>query len=397
MRILLVTSLVPCGTPESGFEIANASITQSLRAAGATVKHLGFQWPGSRLTEPAATVSLGELDVKTDRASTGRKLAWLARSVRSGVPFTSAKLLAADEHDLAQAMQLAGPVDALILNGVPLAGAHERLLTRKPYGFIAHNVEHESAREAARHGATLVERLMYGREARLLRRLEKRLVAGARHVVTLTQEDRDAFGLAGSPRATVMPLVMAQPAVPAGTRVPAFDAGMIGTWTWTPNRIGLEWFLQEVMPLMPQDFRVAIAGTLPAGFPQRDPRVSFLGRVIDAAEFLRQCRVVTLTARAGTGVQLKSLETLEAGLPAVATPSSLRGISERPDNLVVADTARDFASALSGLVSAHRAGHLRDGDGSAFRAARSRAATDAAMRILEGLGRVPVKGTKSLG
>ncbi len=390
MRILLVTSLVPCGAPESGYEIANASIAASLRAAGATVKHLGFQWPGSRLSEPGVTVSLGELDVKTDRATTRQKLAWLAQAIGAGVPFASAKLLAVDAVRLAGAMDAAGPTDAIVLNGVTMAGAHERLLTRRPYGFIAHNVEHESAGEAARHAEGVAERLMYRREARLLQRLETRLIGDARHVVALTQEDLDAFGLANSPRATVMPLVMPNPTTPSANRMPAFDAGMIGTWTWAPNRIGLEWFLQEVMPLLPADFAVAIAGSLPAGFPKRDGRVSFLGRVISSGDFLRQCRIVALTARAGTGVQLKTLEALEAGLPTVATPSSLRGISERPDNVAIAETPQDFAAALLAMASSHKAGAVKDRDGTLFRANQEKAAIVAAERLITAL--LPVAG-----
>ncbi len=43
-----------------------------------------------------------------------------------------------------------------------------------------------------------------------------------------------------------------------------YDLTLIGTWTWHPNRIGLEWFLREVKPLLPKDVSIAIAGNTPA-------------------------------------------------------------------------------------------------------------------------------------
>jgi len=369
MHLVFASSLVPCGTPESGFEIANAAIIAGLERAGARVSHIGFQWPGSSLDAPERTKSLGELDVKTDSASAGQKLTWLGKAMAGGLPFTSAKLRVLGDAELRAALDGIAPYDAVVINGAGLAGAFEKVLTEKPFFYVAHNVEHQSAAEAARRANSPVEQFMYRREARHLRALEDRLVAGARHVWTLTQEDRAAFGLEASDRASVLPLVtpLSAAAVPKGARVPAFDAGMIGTWTWTPNRIGLEWFLQEVMPHLPEQVTIAIAGALPAGFPKRDKRVTFLGRVVDAKQFIRQCRIVTLTARAGTGVQLKTIEAFEAGLPAVATPSSLRGIADVPANVRTADTGRQFAELLTQQIVDHRVGAVGDLDAAAFR------------------------------
>jgi len=307
-------------------------------------------------------------------------------AVRAGLPFAAAKLRIVDDRRVERALDEAGPVDAVIINGTGMGGAFERVLTGRPYLYVAHNVEHATAAEAAGHATGPLGRAMYAREARLLRSLETRLVRGAAQTFTLTEEDRAELGLAGSDRARVLPLVMPRSAETPGPRVPAFDIGMIGTWTWAPNRIGLEWFLQSVLPQLPETVTVAIAGQLPAGFPRRDKRVRFLGRVIDAGQFLRQCRVVALTARAGTGVQLKTIETFEAGLPAVATPSSVRGIADIPANARVVDEPAAFARALADHVVAHRTGALVDADGDAFRAGQMARMDAAITDALAGIG-----------
>lgn len=50
-------------------------------------------------------------------------------------------------------------------------------------------------------------------------------------------------------------------------------------------------------------------------------------------------------------MQLKTIETFELGLPAVATSHSLRGIAQIPQNCVRADEPRAFADALLDLAA----------------------------------------------
>jgi hypothetical protein len=78
--------------------------------------------------------------------------------------------------------------------------------------------------------------------------------------------------------------------------------------------------------------------------------------------------VVPLISQTGTGVQLKTIETFEMGLPSVATRSALRGISVQPDNCVLAGDADDFARSLVDMVRRSRDGQELDCDGGAFHA-----------------------------
>jgi len=382
MHLLFATSIVPDGALASGYEIANAAIIDALRRAGARVTVMGFIWPGKAPADPQNTVLLGAVDVRTEGASSLRKLAWAGKAVLSGLTFASVKLRVVADNDIRAAIERAGPFDGYVLNSVQFAGAFENVFGDRPSIFVAHNVEHRSAEENAAAAGGAIERWLFRREARLPQIMEERLCGAARFFFTLAEEDRAALGVASSDRSAVLPLVTrAEAPARKVSRSIDCDAALVGTWTWQPNRIGLDWFLGKVVPHLRPDFRVRIAGNMPSGIASTHPGVEFVGRVLDAQAFVRGAAVIPLISTAGSGVQLKTIETFELGLPSVATSRSLRGIGYRPDNCVVADDPAAFAAALEAAAA-----DIRDVDGGAFHR-RQVKALDAAIAVgLEKLG-----------
>ncbi|QKC85720.1 glycosyltransferase family 4 protein [Mesorhizobium sp. NZP2077] len=382
MHLLFATSIVPDGALTSGYEIANAAVIAALRRAGARVTVIGFTWPGKDAADPENTVVLGAIDVRTESASALQKLAWVGKAMFSGLTFASVKLRTVSDHDVQVALEQAGPFDGYVLNSVQFAGAFEKLFEDRPSIFVAHNVEHLSALENAAAAGGLFQRLLFRREARLLKVVEERLCRRARFVFTLAEEDRAALGVASDVRSAVLPLVTgAKAPTPKGPRQIDCDAALIGTWTWQPNRIGLDWFLGKVVPHLRPGFRIRIAGHMPSGVSSTHPGVEFVGRVPDARAFVCGAAVIPLISTAGSGVQLKTIETFELGLPSVATSRSLRGIDHRPDNSVVTDDPADFARALEAAAA-----DMRDVDGSAFHRQQVKALDTAIRHGLEKLG-----------
>jgi hypothetical protein len=377
MKLVFVTSIVPDGHQTSGYEIANAAIIDALRRAGVDVSVIGFIWPDRKASDPARTIVLGSLDVRTDAAPLTTKLRWLGKAMLAGLTFSSVKLREITPAQLRAELRTLEPFDGYILNSVQFAGAFENCFDDKPAIFVAHNVEHRSAEENAAAAENAFQQFLFRREASLLRQLESRLCAKARFVFTLADEDAAELGVAAD-RSATLPLVTHQRPPEAPThRAIACDAALIGTWTWQPNRIGLDWFLKQVVPLLPDNFRIRIAGSAPQGLSSEHPGLTFVGRVPDATAFVRSAAVIPLISRAGSGVQLKTIETFELGLPSVATRNSLRGIDHLPENCIVCDDPRDFARHL-----VEQARTARDVDGRAFFASQ-RALLD--RRIGEGL------------
>lgn len=378
MHLLFITSLLPEDRPATGFDIATRALIEGFEACGARLTVAGFRRPGGSVPR-ANEISLGDLQIENAGAGPARKVAWVADALRKRLPVAAAKLAVLGRYGLRKRLALAGRIDAVVLNSVQMPAAYPFLGELGPSIFIAHNVEHLSAAENAANAQNPLTRALYRREARLLAHAETAICDHAAAVLAFSEEDRRKLGLGGDRRAFVAPLSVGRAAAPDDA-ARARDIGLIGTWSWAPNRVGLDWFLEAVVPLLPSDMRIEVAGRFDGAPPAAPRNVSFPGRVADAQLFVRGSRVMALATKGGTGVQLKTIETLEEGMPAVATSSALRGVSAAlPFNVRVADDPQCFAAALVDLVAAERDGQSLRCDGQAF-AARQSAAMRAAIR-----------------
>ena len=192
-----------------------------------------------------------------------------------------------------------------------------------------------------------------------MREAEQELVTGIDDVWVFTEADAQQVGeLAPSTPVRVLPL----PGNPVGDRTLPSDRDgirLIGTWSWRPNREALEWFLEHVLPRLPERLSVTIAG--PGGSWIREGgAVRYAGVVPDALEFLAEAGAVAIPTQSGGGIQIKTLDALSVGVPVVATPISLRGIDDPPASARVAESPGEFANALLSALA-------RPGDAAAGR------------------------------
>ncbi len=356
MHIAFFSSVVTDGKPTSGFEIANEAIVHGLRSLGHKVSVIGFSVPRQNTPAHEDVIVVDELNLENAAVGAMQKLGFVARALQSGLPISASKLTAVGRKKLDEAVRGCGEIDRVIFNSYQMAAAFPHLLER-PFGFVTHNVEHVSASQNAISANSRIQRWLYARDARLLKDIETSLCDKAQYVWALSAEDITTLGLLKE-KSAVLPLVAPFEENEQAVGEKEFDIGMIGTWSWEPNRVGLQWFLDKIVPNLPKDFRIGIAGKVPETMVQQSDNVEFLGRVESASEFLDYVRIVPLISRGGTGVQLKTIEAFQAGLACVATSSSLRGIESLPPNCAKADEVDEFSSALVDHVQRSRAQKL---------------------------------------
>jgi glycosyltransferase involved in cell wall biosynthesis/Flp pilus assembly protein TadD len=131
----------------------------------------------------------------------------------------------------------------------------------------------------------------------------------------------------------------------------------IGTLSYYPNIDGVQYFVQEILPLIwERDAAVQfwVAGAEP---PQsllelaRDSRIKIIANPPDMTEIARQCCLTVVPLRVGSGTRIKILHAMAMGLPIVTTSLGCEGIDVTDgDDLWIRDRPEDFASATVDLL-----------------------------------------------
>ncbi|HSN56674.1 MAG TPA: glycosyltransferase [Candidatus Sulfomarinibacteraceae bacterium] len=194
----------------------------------------------------------------------------------------------------------------------------------------------------------------YRLEAERCRRRETELVRRAALTVAVTRRDLDALG-AGD-RGRVVPVAAGALTDPARSSGGAPLVLLSGNLGYRPTVRAALWFADRVWPelrVRVPDVRWLLAGARPAPAVRRlasRPGVEVEGDVGDLADRLRRATVAVAPMDSGSGVALKILEAMAAGVPVVADPWSAAGLEEA-SAVAVADDPEHWVATLAGLLS----------------------------------------------
>ncbi len=178
-------------------------------------------------------------------------------------------------------------------------------------------------------------------------------------LVHLNDEEAAAFQqlIPEGRHALLYPAVKAMPAGPGGG-----DPIIVASAN-SANRLGLVWFLKEVLPLAP-GVPVRIIGNIDRQLRSRAPGLHkahaslFHGWVEDLATAYANAAVVLLPATAGHGISIKTIEALSCGAPLIATPLAFRGLGISAAGLPYVTVAEDAAGFAAALRRAYATRHL---------------------------------------
>jgi glycosyltransferase involved in cell wall biosynthesis len=218
-----------------------------------------------------------------------------------------------------------------------------RLSTRRAVIYNAHNIE-----SAFRGG---FDRSL-GDPGRV-RRFEQGVLARSAESWVVSEADAQAArALCPQARLRVVPNVVD---VRATALTPADPEAMrvlfVGSFSYEPNRIGLRFLVEDVLPRLWQsvpEARLRVVGSGLQEAPSADPRVEWRGFVEQIDEAYENVTCVAVPLLLGGGSPVKFVEAMAHGLPIVATPQACAGLVVRGgEHCLVADGAVAFADALS--------------------------------------------------
>ena len=346
MTTLVVSSYMP--TRGSGRAARTYGIVRALVADGPVdLLHTGF---GADAPDPTYEALEGlQLHRVSNSRGLRRGVTW-ARSRATGVPRAVARGVSPELRAAAERLAQTPGRDRVIAEDAMAAVALRKLARRRPVIYSANNLE-----SAFRPG-----RDPDWGSRRRLQAFERRLLGAAAETWMPSRADLDgARELAPSAALRYVPNVVDVAAIDA-RRAPADppEALLVGNFAYAPNREGLDFLVDEVMPRVwaaAPRLRLTVAGSgwePPAGI---DSRVSALGFVdsLDALYARAACALVPLLS--GGGSPVKFIEALAHGLPVVATPRGAAGVdAESGCDYLEGTGAEGFARAMIEALDSDR-------------------------------------------
>jgi glycosyltransferase involved in cell wall biosynthesis len=138
---------------------------------------------------------------------------------------------------------------------------------------------------------------------------------------------------------------------PAAQRTPAIDLVFVGSMDWMANIDGVEFFVEQILPLIHRekpDCNLTVVGRRPPPrilqYAKDDPRIRVTGTVDDVRPYLWDSAVSIVPLRIGSGTRLKIYESMAARVPVVSTAVGAEGLEIHPPrDIRIADSPADFA------------------------------------------------------
>ncbi len=340
MSDLLVTTHTP--VLGSGRALRTYGVARALAAHGG-LDLLYARFEGDAPDAAFRTIAGIELDEVVPSRGARRLAAYGAARLR-GVPAALARGVSPDLAAEAARLARDSTRGRVIADGPVAAATLSHLARERPVVYNAHNFE-----SGFRHELDGTRGMG---DARALRAFERRLLEAASESWMASEADvAAARELCPTARLRYVPNVVDVAAItPVQPLREEQRAVFVANFAYEPNRNGLRFLLEEVLPRVwahLPDAKLALVGAGLEQQPPADPRVEALGYVEDLhATYARaSCAVVPLLQ--GGGTPLKLIEALAHGLPVVATPRAVAGLAVCDgEHCLLADGAEAFAQAL---------------------------------------------------
>ncbi|MBN9020456.1 MAG: glycosyltransferase [Rhizobiales bacterium] len=357
MKLAVVYGETPA-PPNHGGRLDVYQRLLALKEAGARISLVCWRNPKAGETEDGIRASLKGLvdEVHVFDITTHFERPWLLLRYPGWV--SRRALARADLNRLVGAMRAFAP-DAILIDGLPSAVAGLQLAgaLKQRYFFRSANREFKYVSDQYRLNTNWRGRLRSALDMTGLERFERGVIGGSVKYYDCSQIDLAYWTSEGYPNGAWLPPVLDRHHAARLSDVadwqPSYDVGYLGNLVNLNNVQGVLWFVETVVPILRSaepGLRIRIAGSRPVDpviEACRKAGVDLLANPPQAADVLRDCRVLVNPVFQGSGVNLKSIEMLHTPAGLVSTTVGVTGMPQESfGHFEIADTPEAFARGI---------------------------------------------------
>ena len=228
-----------------------------------------------------------------------------------------------------------------------------------PTALFQHNVESILWKRKATVEPAWVDRAVFKLESAKMLRFEPQQVRRFHHVIAVSEADREAMSKMVDPsHISVVPTGVDLSKYPYDPTLRPQSALVVftGSMDWQPNIDGVEFFCNEIWPLVlrkvPQArFRVVGRDPHPRVKKLASESVEVTGSVPSILDHLREAAAIVVPLRIGGGTRIKIYEGMATGKATVSTTVGAEGLDvEHGRDILLEDSPPDFAEAVVTLL-----------------------------------------------
>jgi polysaccharide biosynthesis protein PslH len=361
VRVLFLCQNLPF--PPDGGALIRSYHTLRLLAERADVTAVCFYRRASRPTDEAVRAGLEGLRALAGveafpipQEHSRPRLVWdHLRSLLTGRAYTRFAYESRLVRERIRDLVARGGIDVVHVDSLDLV-AYLPMLRSVPVVLAHHNVESQLLRRRAESESGLRRRYLR-LQARLTRREEARWCGQVALNTAVSPGDAEELSrIAPGARVAVVPNGVDTEAFTPAAPGPREGIVFVGGHTWFPNRDGMEYFAEEILPLI-RASRPGVRVTW-VGRADEATREAFAARGIDMTGYVDDirpyvdraaCFIVPL--RVGGGTRLKILDAWAMGKAVVSTSRGCEGLDVREgENMLVADEPATLARAVLTLI-----------------------------------------------
>jgi glycosyltransferase involved in cell wall biosynthesis len=226
--------------------------------------------------------------------------------------------------------------------------------------YRAHNMEHQIWERLAQQKSDPFKKFYLKLMSRRIKKYEIQQINKFDAIAVFTAQDQGAMMLYGAK----MPVEIVPVGIDPGHYKPDFSKTefpslfFLGSLDWTPNREGIEWFLQTFHnDLVSDELRVKfyVAGNdIPEEFDEYEVmgKIFIQGEVDDGLEFVNSKSIMIVPLLSGGGMRVKIVEGMAMQKCIISTSLGAEGINYKNGvNILIANTRDEFFRAIKRCVA----------------------------------------------